>query len=84
MKADDAWDGKTTRAVKTAPPAIVDAGNIKAWVADPTKWRDTLDLEIEDITQHRKEDEAFLKETEYVPVLLYNAVRVKQAYERHS
>ena len=45
-----------------------------------TEWWDSLDLEIEDLTLHCKEDEAFLKETEYVLVLLYNAVSFKQVY----
>jgi hypothetical protein len=68
------WDATAPRTLKNAPTAIVEAGGAKQWVANPAAWRGELEEEVKEVRRSREHDQAFLKETDFVPVLLYDSV----------
>lgn len=71
---DALWPEETIRTLKAAPAAVSAAGKVKLWVSSPETWREELEEERNELQRNRDLDVAYLKETEYVPVLLYDSV----------
>jgi len=61
--------------MNNAPAEIQESGNAKQWVVNVDLWRTDLEDELKTLKVARELDQTFLKETDFVPVMLYDAVR---------
>jgi hypothetical protein len=56
---------------------ITDIKGVKNWVLDVAAWVETFGAEERELERSQVLDWAYLKDTEFVPVLLYDGVSAK-------